>query len=363
MAAAVFVFFSDFRASQTVSSRIYGVVREKASDEFLEGVNVFLNGTTFGAATNSEGYFAIERIPAGEFTIVVSMIGFEIEKRIIRIEPGASYEFNFYLLPKVYKLDQVYVVDKQNEMWQRQFRTFINHFIGSSENSAFCVITNPEIINLTYNESEGTLKASSNGWIVIINNALGYKLKFNLIEFSLSSRTETSFFGEVSFEELRGNLIEQEKWKANRLYAYNGSQRHFFRALSNNRLLNEGFNVYVTDLPRWSELTSTNLFRPDFTSRLDTISSWEMGLYFDKYSKINYVTESEDPAYSKFRAESGSKIDAVLNSQTSWFKLPHGYITFDIFGNILGKSTIKVFGYWAWQRIADLLPRDYLPEE
>ncbi len=42
----------------------------------LIGANVFIDGTTFGAATDIDGKYVIERIPAGTYTVVFSSIGY-----------------------------------------------------------------------------------------------------------------------------------------------------------------------------------------------------------------------------------------------------------------------------------------------
>jgi len=43
----------------------------------LPGVNVYLKGTIFGSATNDAGWFRIDRVPAGEFVLVFSVIGYQ----------------------------------------------------------------------------------------------------------------------------------------------------------------------------------------------------------------------------------------------------------------------------------------------
>ncbi|MCK4559419.1 MAG: TonB-dependent receptor [Calditrichia bacterium] len=46
----------------------------------LEEANVYLRGTIMGAATNAEGQFRIEKVPAGEFVVTVSMIGYQLKE-------------------------------------------------------------------------------------------------------------------------------------------------------------------------------------------------------------------------------------------------------------------------------------------
>jgi len=48
-----------------VSGKIEGVVRDAQNDLALAGVNVLIEGTTMGAATDNDGYYVILNVPAG----------------------------------------------------------------------------------------------------------------------------------------------------------------------------------------------------------------------------------------------------------------------------------------------------------
>lgn len=54
-----------------------GFVRQKSDRESLPYVNVLIKELKIGASTNIEGYYAIPNIPEGEFTVVVSLLGFQ----------------------------------------------------------------------------------------------------------------------------------------------------------------------------------------------------------------------------------------------------------------------------------------------
>ena len=74
------------------------------------------------------------------------------------------------------------------------------------------------------------------------------------------------------------------------------------------------------------------------------------------------MEEWEEIGFLEHRNYLGSKIFRVLNHQTSWINLPYGYATFDINGNIVDDyKSIKVYGYWGWQKVACLLPTNYVP--
>jgi hypothetical protein len=80
------------------SGKIIGVVKDVGSGEFLPGVNVSLEGTTLGAATDVDGYYVILNVPVGVYTVKASFIGYtEIVLQGIRVSAGVTTEANFSL--------------------------------------------------------------------------------------------------------------------------------------------------------------------------------------------------------------------------------------------------------------------------
>lgn len=70
-----------------------GFIRDKANKESLPYANVFIPILKIGTATNIDGYYAIPNIPEGEFTVQVSLLGYQTseftinsikEKKIIK---------------------------------------------------------------------------------------------------------------------------------------------------------------------------------------------------------------------------------------------------------------------------------------
>lgn len=59
------------------TGKIAGKVTEAETGIPLAGVNVIIQGTTIGAATNNDGSYAILNVPPGTYNIVFSMLGYE----------------------------------------------------------------------------------------------------------------------------------------------------------------------------------------------------------------------------------------------------------------------------------------------
>jgi len=59
------------------SGKVAGVVKDAQTGEPLPGANVFLQGTALGAATNLKGEYLIPAVPAGEYVLIVSYIGYK----------------------------------------------------------------------------------------------------------------------------------------------------------------------------------------------------------------------------------------------------------------------------------------------
>ncbi|MFQ5706541.1 MAG: TonB-dependent receptor domain-containing protein [bacterium] len=91
-------------------ARITGRVFERSTHQPLPNANVLLLGTPFGAASGPDGHFVISNVPAGDYTIEASVIGYE-SKQIahVRVEENSSVELDFALVSSVLPLQAVVV--------------------------------------------------------------------------------------------------------------------------------------------------------------------------------------------------------------------------------------------------------------
>ena len=88
------------------TGRITGAVTDAAGAS-LAGINVYVEGTTLGAASDAKGRYQIEDIPAGTYTLVASGIGYKAQRRTLTVAADATIAADFafdethLLLPEV----------------------------------------------------------------------------------------------------------------------------------------------------------------------------------------------------------------------------------------------------------------------
>jgi outer membrane receptor protein involved in Fe transport len=75
LALALIVCCSPFLFAQT-HGKIAGRVTDAENGQPLPGVDVMVEGTSMGAATNADGYYTILNVPPGTFTVKFSIIGY-----------------------------------------------------------------------------------------------------------------------------------------------------------------------------------------------------------------------------------------------------------------------------------------------
>jgi len=76
---------------------VEGKVTDATTGEPLFGANIFLEGTSIGAATNIEGKYFISNVPAGSYQLKASYIGYEPQTEKIEVKEGQHLELNIKL--------------------------------------------------------------------------------------------------------------------------------------------------------------------------------------------------------------------------------------------------------------------------
>ncbi|MDZ7338112.1 MAG: TonB-dependent receptor [candidate division KSB1 bacterium] len=102
------------------TGKISGIVRETQTGEPLPGVNVVVQGTTLGAATDVQGRYFILNVPPGTYQLRASMMGYTTSVvENVRVKTDLTTEVNFQLSPTVLDLGQTVTVVAERPLIQR----------------------------------------------------------------------------------------------------------------------------------------------------------------------------------------------------------------------------------------------------
>ncbi|MBT5114961.1 MAG: TonB-dependent receptor [Candidatus Marinimicrobia bacterium] len=101
-----FIILSILKAQTSIIS---GFVSDSSSGESLIGANVFLRETGQGMATDINGYYIIQDIVSGNYTIMVSYIGFDMFKQKTTLGDNESKKVNINLVEQLVQLTEIEV--------------------------------------------------------------------------------------------------------------------------------------------------------------------------------------------------------------------------------------------------------------
>lgn len=344
-------------AQSIMPSTIEGRVIDAETGEPLRGAHVFLSGTRIGTVTNPSGRFRLHRVPPGSHRLTVSIIGYERTPMEIVLRAGENKVVDKELKTVVYQMDEIYAGDLDRR-WRRHVRRFERLFLGESAMADSVEILNPEVLRF---ESRwwGRFTAEALTALEIENRALGYRITYYLDEF-YHSGLRTRWTGDHHFTEMvPADSAQAAYWKENRKKAFEGSLRHFFLALSNHSLTQEGFMVY----PSRRDIHG-NYQRSTFRLNPSQIiqEAGDDHFYYMNFSGrivIIYTRQGEDIRYPRWN---GDFTRGAANIQTSYLQLNKRPVTIDPKGEIVETYGATRFGYYSFQRVGDETPRDYRPE-
>ena len=115
--------------------KINGIVRDASTSEPLIGANILLEGTTIGAATNVDGYYAITNVPPGTYSLKASMVGYAPQIITnVRVNIDLTTEINISLKSSTFETEEVVVVATQPVVKQDVSASVVNLNIKEIEN-------------------------------------------------------------------------------------------------------------------------------------------------------------------------------------------------------------------------------------
>lgn len=105
---SIFTLFG-YKSLQAQDATVRGFIYEKETGEPIIFTNVYMYKTSYGAASDVNGYFAITKIPAGSYKLMVTYLGYDTLKMDVTLKPGEIRTENLYLEKSSVMLDIVSV--------------------------------------------------------------------------------------------------------------------------------------------------------------------------------------------------------------------------------------------------------------
>ncbi len=99
---------------------ITGLVRDRATAQPLNGVQVSVVGTQRGGITDARGRFLIPGVPAGQQTVEAVFIGYRTEQQTVTVQSGGTATVDFDLGIAAVSLDEVIVTGTAGAVERRQ---------------------------------------------------------------------------------------------------------------------------------------------------------------------------------------------------------------------------------------------------
>lgn len=345
------IFITTIGFSQTF--RVTGKVIDSVTQQPLQGASVFCQNTTSGTVTNADGEFSLT-LKDGGYDLIVSYSGYNTEVK--RISSNEEHFINAIFLMKEREqvMEEVSIVvsnEVKNGM-EKYGSFFLDEFLGKSSNSKECSIENPEVLKFYFYRKRNKLKITATQELMITNNALGYKIKYQLDSFTHDyGSTITQYTGYPLYEEMEGSDNDIAKWEINRKQAYEGSVQHFMRSYYSENLGKDGFKLETMD-----EKGKVTLIRNPYDSLIIDRDEEVMEFHPENKIRVVYTKEKPESAYLKYQ-----KLPLTTPFQISQIELSESIII-ERNGYFFDQRDFLTIGYWSWEKLGDLLPYDYVPD-
>ena len=95
---------------------IRGFVYDKSNGEPMIFTSVYLEGTSFGMATDVNGFFNLTRIPPGHYTLMATFMGYDTVKVSIDLLAGRILTKKLFVNPSSIRIEEFVVTAEKQEM-------------------------------------------------------------------------------------------------------------------------------------------------------------------------------------------------------------------------------------------------------
>ncbi len=190
------IIFISFWSSQSFAGtmgKISGKVIDRNTKEGIIGVNILLEGTYLGAVSDPDGYYSINNVTPGKYTLVVSMVGYDktkITNVIVKIDLTTSIDIQ---LSETAVVAQEVVIQAERPLVQKDL-TSSSVTISSDEMKAIPVENLTQLVNLQAGVVDGHFRGGRAGEVSYLVDGISVT---NPLNGSLGVQVENSSIREM----------------------------------------------------------------------------------------------------------------------------------------------------------------------
>ncbi len=100
--------------------------------EHIPFVNIYLEETNYGTATDVTGHYMLIDLPIGEYTLVAKIVGYKLGKKQVVLKAGETIEVKFDLEEDVIHMDEVVITGTKTFKRQTESAVIVNVLDGKT---------------------------------------------------------------------------------------------------------------------------------------------------------------------------------------------------------------------------------------
>ena len=328
-----FALFGCFLFGQSDST---GVVKGRILDTDnqlpLAGANITIKSTTLGAVSDEKGYFTIDNVPMGNYTVTISYMGYKAQNKAdIWIRPNAYDFLNIELESSVIQIDDVIVEESYFE------RSMVNEFQavsfnnddmrrapGSAQEITRIINALPSVASVGENRQDMMVRGGgptengfiidnipipsishfvqsdgrSNGPIGLVNTEMVENLDFYSNGFSAKYGNRLSSFGNITYrsgnrEQIEGNFNLGMGGAGGLIEGPIGSNTTYIASYRKSYLDLIADAINAGGMPSYDDFQGKLEYRPDLYNTYTLLTVNGNSLYDRDYEEAREIGESE----------------------------------------------------------------------
>ena len=345
--------------SQAQKVRISGAIFDLETDLPVSDVTVYVNGTTKGTITSSEGLFELHKVIL-PCELILSHVSYTLQRLSISDTSNLA-DVRFGMTKKLVPLQEATVMP--DSAWRSYLARFKTWFLGVGYEETGAKIINDAVLNFIPMEGD-LFEAYANEPLEFEIPLTGYRIKIDLVHFRLTFREDMgrhhcSILGYFYFEDTSaGSRRQQRAIARKRAESYYNTRLHFCRSLYENRLKENGYLlesscwpnqsadtiiVYPGDYKRWFSNSGSG-------EPVLKLTDFNCSLFYIRYYH-SWANKPADLSYLYAHPSNLSRSGLMFASDT---------ISIYSTGRV-AENSILFAGDIGNKGVAWMLPEDYIP--